>query len=790
MRGHASDGLHDETKLFLLFSGRDFIHLARLPSHPNLLPRGEKELSTALLLISAHNPFATTHAIKPMSQPTPLMQDHAHSDATDPTRAVQLYAHGQFAKALAAIEPLLQSPAASVETFHFAGICLLALGQHAAAEMHLRRVVEERPDYAEAHNDLSIVLLALQRRPEAEAACRRALALRPDFAEAHNNLGRVLYELHRWNEAEVAYLYAISIRPDFVEAHCNLGGLLVELGELPLAELSCRRAIAIRPEHAMAHNNLAAVLFKLDRLSEAEASYRQAIAIQPHYAQAHYNLGCVLKQGNRINEAELAYRHALAIRPDYAEARNNLGTVLMLLGASEEGIAHFRHAIACGTGDVLPHSNLAYNLTFVAEESDVILDACRRFAARYEAPLHAERLPHANDRTPTRRLRIGYVSPDFCDHCQALFTVPLLSHHDHTQFEIFCYASVHRPDVATQRIAGFADVWRDVRQLDDRALAQQIRDDSIDILVDLSMHMADGRPLLFARKPAPVQVAWLAYPGTTGLEAIDYRLTDPRLDPPGTDHHYSERSLRLPDAFWCYDPLIGIPAVNALPALTDAPFTFGCLNNLCKLTDRTLAMWAAVLREVQPSRLLMMAPSGAAHQRLVQRMELQGIDIRRVVFVPRQSRLDYLHTYHQIDLGLDTFPYNGHTTSLDSLWMGVPVVTRVGNTCVGRGGLSQLYQLGLTELAGDSDEAFVRIAVELAKDLPRLAQLRQSLRLRMEQSPLMDGQRFARHIEDAYRFMWQEWCRYPPSNHDAAIPANAGMTAPRITVRMRTAQMR
>ena len=713
-------------------------------------------------LSPAHNPSTITDAIELMSQPTPLMPDHAHSAPTGFLLAAQLYTQGQFVEALAAIEPELQPQAVNVSVLNIAGACLLAMGQHAAAEVHFRRAIEEQPDYAEAHNNLAALLLELRRFPEAEAACRHALAIRSDFAEAHNNLGRALDELHRPDEAEAAYLGAIAVRPDFADAHYNLGGLLMEQGRLVEAEAAYHCAIAIRPDFARAHNNLGALLEKLDRPSEAEAAYRRTLAIQPDYAEAHYNLGCVLEHGNRLDEAELAYRHALAHRPDYAGAHNNLGKILMLSGAPDEGIAHYRHAVACDPGYVLAHSNLAFALTFQAEEGQVVLDECRRLSARHEMPLRAERLPHTNDRTPTRRLRIGYVSPDFYSHCQSLFTLPLLSHHDHTQFEIFCYASVKKPDALTERIAGHIDGWRDVYELDDERLAQLIREDGIDILVDLTMHMDSGRPLLFARKPAPVQVAWLAYPGTTGLEAIDYRLTDPRLDPPGSDSRYSERSLHLPDAFWCYDPLTDTPTVNALPALKHELFTFGCLNNPCKLTDRTLAMWAAVLREVQPSRLLLLTHTGSAHPRLVQRMERQGIDIRRVNFLPRQLRLEYLHTYHHIDLGLDTFPYNGHTTSLDSLWMGVPVVTRVGDTCVGRGGLSQLFQLDLTELAAGSDEDFVRIAVQLANDRTRLAQLRQSLRPRMQQSALMDGERFARHIEAAYRLMWQEWCRQTP----------------------------
>jgi predicted O-linked N-acetylglucosamine transferase (SPINDLY family) len=331
-----------------------------------------------------------------------------------------------------------------------------------------------------------------------------------------------------------------------------------------------------------------------------------------------------------------------------------------------------------------------------------------------------------------------------------LFTVPLLSHHDHQRFEIFCYSSVDRPDAMTRRLVGFADRWREVAHLDDAELCELIRADGIDVLVDLTMHMARCRPLLFARRAAPVQVAWLAYPGTTGIAAMDYRFSDPRLDPPGFEDRYTERTVRLPDSFWCYDPLTDQPLPNRLPALESGQVTFGCLNNPCKLTDRTIQLCGGVLRALPDARLLLMSRGQAHQQRLQRQLGEQGVEAHRIEFVPHQSRDNYLRAYHRIDLGLDTFPYNGHTTSLDSFWMGVPVVSRVGRTCVGRGGLSQLFQLDLLELAAHSDEGFVNAAVTIAKDLPRLAVLRQQLRTRLEKSPLMDAARFARNVESAY----------------------------------------
>jgi len=304
-----------------------------------------------------------------------------------------------------------------------------------------------------------------------------------------------------------------------------------------------------------------------------------------------------------------------------------------------------------------------------------------------------------------------------------------------------------------------ADVWRDISGSSDETVTKLIREDRIDVLVDLTMHMAGSRPLVFARKPAPVQVCWLAYPGTTGLTAIDYRLTDPQLDPPGLfDRFCSEKSFRLPETFWCYDPLTSEPAVGPLPALANGHVTFGCLNNFCKVNEGVLRLWARVMKAVAGSRLLLLAPQGSARERTLNLFQHEGISRDRICFTRFRPRLDYLAQYHHIDIGLDTFPYNGHTTSLDSYWMGVPVVTLVGDTVVGRAGLSQLTNLGLMELVAETPEAFIESAIRLASDLDRLQALRATLRERMRSSPLMDAPRFARNIEAAYREMWRRWC--------------------------------
>jgi predicted O-linked N-acetylglucosamine transferase (SPINDLY family) len=450
-------------------------------------------------------------------------------------------------------------------------------------------------------------------------------------------------------------------------------------------------------------------------------------------------------------------RRGLAIDPRHAALYDNLGNVLKDAGELDEAIACFRRSLELDPSNPTTHGNLAYALCFQSPAPEPVRAECERWAARFAAPVRRLEKDQGRDLSTDRRLHIGYVSADFRDHCQTLFTLPLLSRHDHDRFRIHCYSSVERPDAYTERISMHADAWREVRALDDEALSRVIRGDRIDILVDLTMHMSNGRPLLFARKPAPVQIAWLAYPGTTGMDAIDYRLSDPRLDPDGFDRHYTERTLRLPDSFWCYDPLTESLPVGPLPALERGHLTIGCLNNPCKLTDQTLRLWSGVMRSLPTARLLLMVPEGRHRRHLIERFGVGGIDSHRVDFVAFRPRADYLSTYRLIDFGLDTFPYNGHTTSLDALWMGVPIVTRVGDTCVGRGGLSQLHQLGLTELAARTNEAFATIAVALGSDLPRLAALRASLRARMERSALMDGTRFAQNIEAVYRTAWMQY---------------------------------
>jgi predicted O-linked N-acetylglucosamine transferase (SPINDLY family) len=604
----------------------------------------------------------------------------------------------------------------------------------------------------------------------AAQVCTRIAAAEPGNASAWTLLGAIACDFRQYDRTVECFNRAIALTPDDAAAHYNLANAWRLQGNLSEAVRCYSRALQLNPNLPEAYNNLGTIFLDQGLRDQAIDSFRRALGLNPTYTAAHSNLGNALREQGNLDESIHCHHQALALDPQSADVHNNLGSALKDRGELVEAIDHFRRASQLQPDFTAAWSNLLYTLRFCEKYDAAAIDQEHRsFDEQCAASLAASIQPHPNNRDPNRRLRIGYVSPDFRHHCQAFFTLPLLSNHDHQQFEIFCYSDVAVPDNVTERIQSFADVWRNTQWLDDEQVAAVIRQDQIDILIDLTMHMAGGRPLLFARKPVPIQTCWLAYPGTTGLSAMDYRLTDPYLDPPhkpgrvreaqrNAPPRYAEESVCLPDSFWCYNPLGLEPPINPLPAATNGYITFGSLNNFCKVNSTVLRLWAGVLRAVDHSRLIMLAPEGLARQRTLDAFTQHGITPDRITFVANQPLQQYLAVYNSIDIGLDTVPANGHTTTLDSVWMGVPVVTLVGQTAIGRGGLSQLTNLGLTDLIARSPDDFISIAAKLAADLPRLANLRTTLRDRLRSSPLMDAPRFARSIESAFRSLWRRWC--------------------------------
>jgi protein O-GlcNAc transferase len=665
--------------------------------------------------------------------------------------AVQHHNRGQLNEAEHLYRQILSVEPNHADALHMLGIIQRRRGDSPAAIDLILRAISVQPACLNANFNLGNALRDAGRSDEAIAAYRRSISLKQNLSQSYHNLGCLLRDQGLLDEATVRFAQAKGSEPpvDWYSA----GNSLREQRRFAEAITAYRRAIAVQPHSPEVYCNLGNALLEEKQTDAAIDAYRQAIQLNPHLPQAHFNYAKAMYDLGQLDEAIAANRRAIALRPDYHRAFHNLASCLFESGRLDEAIAEYRQLIRSDTDiNAIPDSNLIYALHFhPAEDAQSIARETRRWNQQHAEPLARFTRPQKDHRAANRRLKIGYVSPDFRNHVVGQNLMPLFARHDHERFEIICYSDA-RPDAMTRWFQQHADGWHETIDLSDEQLADQIHRDQIDILVDLALHTQGNRLLVFARKPAPVQITFAGYPGSTGLTAIDYRISDPYLDPPGMDESvYSEKTLRLPHSFWCYDPgdCRDIP-VTDLPASGSGVVTFGCLNNFCKVNDVALDLWAKVMQQVPRSRLILLAKHGSHRQRTIDYLDRLGVERDRIEFIAFSSRRDYLKQFHRIDISLDTYPYNGHTTSLDSLYMGVPVVTLVGSMAVSRAGWCQLSNLGLTGLAGVAPEQFVKIAVDLAKDLPGLEQLRSGLRARMEQSELMNAAMFATGIENAY----------------------------------------
>lgn len=602
--------------------------------------------------------------------------------------------------------------------------------------------------------------LSMGQLKEAEELSRQILAVEPAHPKALHMLGFLARRARRPDLAIKLLSQSIAHQPNDPGANLDLGNSLLDVGRFEEAIAPLRAAIALVPTLASAHSSLGIALHESGQTEAAMESFETAAKLNPSLPDVQNNLSKALNLAGQPQRAEAAARAAIAIRPGWGEPYLQLANALRQMGQIAKVVETYRHALKLKPDWHIAHSNLLFNLYFLPNVSPLeILREHESWNDLHARVLSSTPLPFENQLDPDRVLNIGYVAPDFREHSQSFFTMPLISNHDRSQFNIFCYSDVARPDEITKNLQSQAMHWRSIVGMDNFAVADRIREDGIDILVDLTMHMAGGRPLLFALKPAPLQVTWLAYPGTTGLRTIDYRFSDPYLDPPGVnDPYYSEQTLRLPDTFWCYDPLAQEPEVNALPAETNGYITFGCLSQFAKTNEEVLKLWSRIFKQLPTSRMVLLCPPGDHRVRV---RELLQMTADRIDFVETRPRPEYLKLYHKIDLCLDTFPYNGHTTSLDAYWMGVPTVSRYGALAVARAGLSQATNLGLTDLVTEDPTQFIQIAVDLAQNLPRLKELRKTLRQRLQNSPLMDGRAFAKGVESLYRTIWRAHCETP-----------------------------
>lgn len=610
---------------------------------------------------------------------------------------------------------------------------LIRNGRYADALVLGKQLCAAAPDDASLWMMLANVQVSSGRLDEVIHSCDRVIALQPWNATAHSNRGIALYSMRRLQQAEQSFRAALALDQSLISAGNNLGIVLKDLGRNAEAIEVFEKVIASNPS--------------------AAATQRASLYANLALAQLHCNL---------FEAAEHSCRIALQLDLNCVAAHNNLAQTLKERGLLAESVAQQRVAIRLSPEGAGLHSNLLLDLNYLP---DFAADECARehrlWGERYGAP-GGSKATHSNTPDPDRRLRVGYVSPDFRAHSVAFFIEPLLAAHNRDRVEVFCYANQIGPDAMTHHLRGIADYWRNVWSLDDHKMAEFVRRDGIDILVDLAGHTRGNRLSVFGRKPAPVQVTWLGYPNTTGLREMDYRLTDEWADPPGTsDEWYTETLIRLPNGFLCYKSLDDCPDVNAPPAIRNGHITFGCFNNSAKVNGKVLDVWSGILTDLPDARLLLKSRQlhgPGLQQRFREEFVRRGVDPNRIEMLGRvNSTFDHLALYGRVDIALDTFPYNGTTTTCEALWMGVPVIALAGDRHAGRVGVSLLHGIDLDELIAASPDEYRRLAIELAGDHKRLTVYRSTLRTRMRNAPLSNAAEFARDIEAAFRDMWRRW---------------------------------
>jgi len=591
-----------------------------------------------------------------------------------------------------------------------------------------------------------------------------AVTVCPVFPKAYLNLGNGLKSLGRHAEAIAAYRTALELDSAYAGAHFNLGCLLHKLREHEAAATELHEVMRIRPDMADAAVVLADVFESLGRLREAEEMLLHAMNTDPRLVGAVQNLGVLLTKQARFDEAETMFQRALSMDPDSAEASVGLGSLYLKLGRASEAEPLFRRALAMRAASVQAGGNLLFSLNLRDDlDSPAVFREHLLFGQALERELGQSQaaVSYVNTRAADRAIRLGYVSGDLVQHAVGLFLRPVLESHDKNQFDVYCYSNNDTNDDLTADLRSKVSTWRDVASLDDRSLIERVRSDEIDILVDLSGHTARSRIAVFAAKPAPIAVTWLGYLNTTGLRSIDYRICDRYTDPVGvTEQFHTEQLIRMPHSQWCYVPVYQVPVSNQPHLNEPDKIVFGSFNQFAKISDSCLSLWSAVLARVPTAHLRFLdVPVGTARENFIVRLKRAGIDPSRVTLFGRLAILDYFSAISDVDIALDSYPYNGATTTLDTLWMGVPLVALVGERAISRGSYSILSTLDMPDLIARTDVEFVARNVALTENPARRDALRHSLRHRMQTSPLMDARSFTAALEGHYREMWRVWCR-------------------------------
>jgi len=693
---------------------------------------------------------------------------------------LQHHGAGRLREAEALYREALAEDPQNIDALHFLGVIALQSGDPAQAVVLISQALSRNSANPPACNNLGLALAAQGKRCEAVSAWLDALALQPDFADAARNLrehlsglqhdpaaqahfdqGNAYKDQARLEEAIASYQNAVRLAPDFAAAHVNLGSALAQQDRHAEALACFRRALALEPELAGAWFNLGVSAHQLGDLASAKNALAKYLRAQPDDRDALLLLGVVHFLSNQLDEAAHCVERVLASDPHAAGAHSLLADVRRNQARHREALRHYELAIVDDRNPVVAFQNLLFFMMCASGFSAADIHARHRdFARRFEEPLLSAPPAFRNAPDPGRRLRVGYVSPDFRYSVVGHYMQPILENHDRAQFEIHAYFTGRAHDSVTERIASLVDHWHDVKALSDEDLAALVRRHQIDILVDLCGHGPGARILVFARRPAPVQVNYLDYSATTGMSSIDYRLTTEYCDPSGaSEQYYSEKLYRLKGTYWTYNPSVR-PPVTELPLKSNGYATFGSFNLYYRITSEVLDLWARVLQAIPRSRLLIVSVApGSTQAALLERMDRAGIARERVAIHGVVSFQKYNELIGAVDIALAPFPYNGATTLMDCLWNGLPVVAKAGGeTFTTRLGCSVLATMGLSELIAADEDEYIRIAAGLASDAPRLSELRRTLRQKLERSPMRDFPGFTRELESAYRNMWKSWC--------------------------------
>ncbi len=706
---------------------------------------------------------------------------------------IQMTEQGRHQDAIICYRKTLEINPDDADAYYNMGIEFYSLGEIENAISCYRHVIKMNPNDFHAYNNMGIVLKDQGKIRQAIACHRKALEINPGHVHTHNNMGAALMCLDELEEAVACYRKAIKITPNDSQLYSNMGIAYMGLGKAEDAIECYRKALEIDPANIPSYNGMGATLSSQGKIEEAILYYRKALELDPDDFAPYFNLGNALKSQSKTEEAIECYRKAVKINPSHVHAYNNMGIALFTQGKTEEAIECYQKATAIiskgselcnspsvqqhydydtgGTAfstknvskrrseDALAHCNLIFTLQYVPDMTgERLIAECRRWDTLFGS--HQKPVVYKNNPDPNRRLKVGYVSPDFHGHAAAFLLEPLLASHDKTAVEVFCYAEVRSPDSNTEKFQKHADKWRVTVGVSDKDMADMIRADKIDILVDCGGYSDNNRLTALTHRPAPIQISSMfGHGGATGLRAFDYVLTDQYLTPPGFENHFSEEIIRLPNHIAPFTPLSQYPDVSPSNASRSGRIVFACFAALARISQKAFNLWRRILEGVPGATLLV---KNAAFS------DAGTLESWRDMFSSFTDRVDFegvpggwaqnMDVYRRIDIVLDSFPASGHTVSLIPLWMGVPVVSYSGKHAAQRFGTSVLSNVGLSELLAETEDEYVEKAIRLASDLEKLQLLRKTLRKQMADSVICDSRQIASDIELEYRRIWKKRC--------------------------------